>query len=384
MKAKIEIMRTSKVFHRAGGEAIRPVDDVTLSVASGEVVVLLGPSGCGKTTLLRCVAGLERPNGGEIVVDGRVVYSSQNRIFVPTEQRQLSMVFQSYALWPHMSVFDNVAYPLTTRGVKAPEIRRRVDEILEMTGVGGLQEQFPGRISGGQQQRVALARALIVNADVVLFDEPLSNVDAQVRAQLRFELKRLQKKLGFSALYVTHDQSEALELGDRVAVLDAGRLSAIGCPRDIYDRPSNEYVARFIGTVNIWPGRVTARNGASATLDTPLGSLTAELPGSSNGGFDPAPGSEVLVLIRPECLKLAGGSAGETDANVVQATMESLVFAGPYTECLVRCRDTTIRVWSYGGESDAVLPGAPTPVTIPQNKILVLPPRAAASGELRA
>ena len=207
MTPRIQISNVTKRFRRAGGKVIVPVDNISLTVDENELVVLLGPSGCGKTTLLRCVAGLERPDEGEIIVDGRVVFSSAKGIFVPPDQRRISMIFQSYALWPHMTVAQNVGYPLEGRKLSKAEIGERVSRALELVGIGGLEAQYPGRISGGQQQRVALARALVSNSSVVLFDEPLSNVDAQVRSQLRFELKRMQRQIVYSALYFTHDQT---------------------------------------------------------------------------------------------------------------------------------------------------------------------------------
>ena len=268
MTLRIEISNLTKRFVRSGGKEVIPVDNISLSVEENELVVLLGPSGCGKTTLLRCVAGLERPDAGEIVIDGRVVFSAERSIFVPPEQRGVSMIFQSYALWPHMTVAQNVGYPLESRNLPAAVIRERVQEALRLVGIGGLDTQYPGRISGGQQQRVALARALVGNSSVVLFDEPLSNVDAQVRSQLRFELKRMQRQLGFSGLYVTHDQVEAMELGHRVAVLQSGRLAALDTPRGVYDNPPSRYVADFVGVSNFLPGTVRGTDGGTAIVET--------------------------------------------------------------------------------------------------------------------
>jgi ABC-type Fe3+/spermidine/putrescine transport system ATPase subunit len=338
---RIEVSRLTKTYRRAGGSTITPVDDVSLTVDPHELVVLLGPSGCGKTTLLRCVAGLERPNSGEIRIDGRLVFSSERNVFVPTDRRNLSMIFQSFALWPHMTVFANVAYPLQSRRVPRKEIRERVLSVLDMVGVGGLAEQHPGRISGGQQQRVALARALVGNTNVVLFDEPLSNVDAQVRAQLRFELKRMQRQIGFSGLYVTHDQTEAMELGHRVAVLNAGRIAALGPPREIYERPNSEYVASFIGTANIWPGTVTAADQDVISVRTDLGPMRV----AASGAPAVSPGQEVSVIARPEKLGLARFRP-EGDANAIAVRIEAGLFAGPHTEFVVTAAgQTTARIW---------------------------------------
>lgn len=338
--SRIEVVRLTKTYRRAGGSTITPVDDVSLTVDSDELVVLLGPSGCGKTTLLRCVAGLERPDSGEIRIDGRLVFSSERNVFVPADRRNLSMIFQSFALWPHMTVFANVAYPLQSRRLPRKEIRERVLSVLEMVGVGGLEEQHPGRISGGQQQRVALARALVANTNVVLFDEPLSNVDAQVRTQLRFELKRMQRRIGFSGLYVTHDQTEAMELGHRVAVLNAGRIAALGPPREVYESPNSEYVASFIGTANIWPGTVAATGEGMVHVRTDLGELRVASTDTAALGA----GAAVSVIARPEKLDLRPIRPA-ADGNAVPVRVEARMFAGPHTELVVSVGQTTARIW---------------------------------------
>ncbi|WP_324278085.1 ABC transporter ATP-binding protein [Blastococcus brunescens] len=230
----VEVSNLVKRFRRESGAVVNAIDDVSFEVAAGDFVVLLGPSGCGKTTLLRAIAGLETPDQGAIRIGGRAVFSAADRVEVPPERRDISMIFQSYALWPHMTAFKNVAYPLQSRRgrkVAKDEIARRVRQALELVGVGELETQYPGQMSGGQQQRIALARALVNNDELVLFDEPLSNVDAKVREQLRFELVSMQRKLGFSALFVTHDQTEAMELAHRIAVLDSGRIAQFGTPR---------------------------------------------------------------------------------------------------------------------------------------------------------
>src|SRR5690606_21791699 len=263
-EAVVAITGLHKRFRRGDGSVVRAIDDVTLSVGRGELVVLLGPSGCGKTTLLRSIAGLEQPDSGEITVSGTTQYSSERGLDVPPERRNISMIFQSYALWPHMTVFDNVAYPLQSRRSRRPakdELRRRVREALTLVGVPELERQYHSQMSGGQQQRVALARALVSNDEVVLFDEPLSNVDAKVREQLRLELLAMQRSLGFSAVCGTHDQAAAMELAHRIAVIDTGRVAQIGTPQEIYLRPATRYVANFIGASNEVVGRVEAVDG---------------------------------------------------------------------------------------------------------------------------
>ncbi|WP_431284591.1 ABC transporter ATP-binding protein [Humitalea sp. 24SJ18S-53] len=345
MSPRIEVIDLTKTYRRDGGEVITPVDHVSLDVGADELVVLLGPSGCGKTTLLRCVAGLERPDRGTIVIDGRTVFSSDKGIWEPTERRQISMIFQSFALWPHMTVFENVAYPLRCRRTSETEIGRRVAEALATVGIGGLGAQHPGRISGGQQQRVALARALVAGSNVVLFDEPLSNVDAQVRAQLRFELKVMQKRIGFSGLYVTHDQTEAMELGHRVAVLEHGRIAALGRPREIYENPESEYVAGFVGTANIWPGRIVGTDATMVGIETPAGLLHASRAHLSK--VDGLRGGDLVsVVIRPEQIRLARGLPDDAP-NSLAARVEASLFAGPHTEVVVRAGDLSARIWSH-------------------------------------
>ena len=337
---RIEVRGLTKRYRRAGGSVITPVNRIDLTVEQHEMVVLLGPSGCGKTTLLRCVAGLERPDEGEIVIDGELVFSGARQLFVPPDKRKISMIFQSFALWPHMTIFDNVAYPLQNRGLSGATLRDRVTDVLKLVGIGGLEAQHPGRISGGQQQRVALARALVSNSSVVLFDEPLSNVDAQVRAQLRFELKRMQTRIGFSGLYVTHDQTEAMELGHRVAVLENGRIAALGTPRDVYDRPASEYVAHFVGVANVLAGRIVKVDGGRAEVDTALGPLQmAEVAPGSRAG------DEVKLVIRPERWHMSLDAPTDR-TNALQAKVEGRLFSGPHIEYVLSRGEQMLRVWS--------------------------------------
>ena len=223
---------------------------VSLSIRPGEMVVLLGPSGCGKTTLLRSIAGLEQPEMGRILLDGKTVYCARDRISAPPEQRRLSMVFQSYALWPHMSVFENIAYPLRSSRMAKSEVERQVSAIMDKVGLAGYAERLPSQLSGGQQQRVALARALVADVGLILFDEPLSNVDAKVREQVRRELVDLQKEFGFAGLYVTHDQVEAGAIADTLVVMDSGEIVQAGPPQELYQRPATRYVANFMGSTN--------------------------------------------------------------------------------------------------------------------------------------
>src|SRR5438128_3388960 len=243
------------------GQAIRAANDVGFDVPPGKLFTLLGPSGCGKTTTLRSIAGLERPRIGEISVAEDLVYSSERGIFVPPNQRGLGMVFQSYAIWPHMTVFENAAFPLRVgrKRFGRGKLTERVTRVLKTVDLEEMAQREATKLSGGQQQRLALARALVMEPRILLLDEPLSNLDAKLRERMRFELKRLQRELGITTVYVTHDQSEALALSHSIAVMNRGRIEQIGAPREIYERPSNPFVADFVGTTNFLDGTVLGR-----------------------------------------------------------------------------------------------------------------------------
>jgi iron(III) transport system ATP-binding protein len=324
------------------------LNSVSVDVNIGEKLVLLGPSGCGKTTLLRCVAGLETPDDGQIEVDGQVVFSAEKRINVAPELRNVAMVFQSYALWPHMSVFANVAFSLENLGRPTQEIRKRVADVLQLVGCADLAERYPGQLSGGQQQRIALARAVVGSETTILFDEPLSNVDTKVREQLRLELVGLQKRLGFSALYVTHDQTEALALGHRVAVMGFGRLAQVGLPREIYDRPSTPYVADFTGAGNNFVGTVQSTNGDAIVVDTPLGPL------SVIGKDSLAVGETVVVMVRPEHIRF---SDEKVASNSFELVVESAMFLGLYAEYTAATADRSVALIVRSTQPDLLSEG---------------------------
>jgi iron(III) transport system ATP-binding protein len=245
---------------------VTAVDSIGFDIAPGELVTLLGPSGCGKTTTLRAVAGLETPSGGSIRLNGDTVYSARERRNLPTEKRGVSMVFQSYAIWPHMTVFDNVAYGLRVRKLSQAEVRQNVQRVLGLVQMQDYADRPASKLSGGQQQRVAVARAIAFSPNVVLFDEPLSNLDAKLRAEMRVELRELQRRLDITSLYVTHDQEEALAISDRVIVMNGGRIEQIGTPEDIYNRPRSRFVADFVGSANLIEGKVRGPSGANGTL----------------------------------------------------------------------------------------------------------------------
>jgi iron(III) transport system ATP-binding protein len=340
----IDIQNLVKTFTRRSGERVRAVDGVSLDVQPGEFLVLLGPSGCGKTTLLRLIAGLDRGEAGRIAIHGAVVYDHEAKVDRAPENRAAGMVFQSYALWPHMTVFQNVAYPLRSRGLGKPETAERVAAVLELVGVARLRDQYPSQMSGGQQQRVALARAVVAGDSTVLFDEPLSNVDAKVRDHLRFEILSMQRKLGFTAVYVTHDQEEAMTLGTRIAVLRDGRIAQIGKPREIYQNPVSRYVANFVGAADELPGKVVGRSGDDVLVDSVIGRLRVHQP-LAEGQRD------VVVIVRPEAWRI--GPAARDEENRVSGTVEgSLFLGGGRIENWVRVGDTDLRVWSTGQQDE--------------------------------
>src|SRR5437773_8359090 len=257
---QVTMLRKTFTTERGG---VRAVEDVSFTVEEGQFYTLLGPSGCGKTTTLRCVAGLERTDEGRIVVDGRIVSSHSPNVFVPPHKRDIGMVFQSYAIWPHMTVFENVAFPLrvSKQRVSRSEISRRVEEALSLVELGGYGGRMATQLSGGQQQRLALARALVREPKLLLLDEPLSNLDAKLRERMRFELRELQRRLRITTLYVTHDQIEALSMSNVIAVMNAGVIVQEGAPREIYLQPKSKFVANFIGSTNQLAGRVARIDG---------------------------------------------------------------------------------------------------------------------------
>ncbi|ANF83243.1 hypothetical protein A3K93_13435 (plasmid) [Acinetobacter sp. NCu2D-2] len=248
-----------KHLNKAFDGRVNAIKDLSLQIKDGEFFVLLGPSGCGKTTTLRCIAGLEDPDAGEIRIADDLVLAPQQGIFVPPEKREMGMVFQSYALWPHMTVWDNVAYPIKTRRKIAEKEKQQIFKTLQLVGLEDFIQRYPSELSGGQQQRVALARALVNEPRVLLFDEPLSNLDASLRIKLRMQLRHLQKEVGYTAIYVTHDHSEALALADRIAIMRSGYLEQIGTPSEIFLKPKSKYVAEFVGFENILEAKIIAK-----------------------------------------------------------------------------------------------------------------------------
>jgi iron(III) transport system ATP-binding protein len=312
------------------------LDDIDLEIKAGELFFLLGPSGCGKSTLLRLIAGLHEPS------EGRVLFNDRDVTALGTEKRNAVMCFQSYALWPHMSVRENVRFGLQVRKVSKPDQDRRIDEVLKLVQMEALADRKPNQLSGGQQQRVALARALAVQPDCLLLDEPLSNLDAKLRHEMRSEIRRICKTAGFTTIYVTHDQKEALSVADRIAVLKGGRLAQVGTPDELYHRPNSSFVADFIGQTNLIPGKLARRDEKHWLVETPVGNVTAALANAPTG-IDG--GAEVLVSIRPEQMQIARNGRVGGENRMVGRPVET-TFLGEASEHVLLVNDHRLKVIS--------------------------------------
>jgi len=339
-----------------GGPAV--LDGVSVTIAPGELFFLLGPSGCGKTTLLRVLAGFIEPNSGRVLIGDRDVTP------LPANERDTGLVFQNYALWPHMTVYENVAFGLDVRQVKGAAAKTRVMEALESVGLAALAERRIPQLSGGQQQRVALARAVVIRPQVLLLDEPLSNLDAKLRLAMRSEIRRICKTHGLTGIYVTHDQKEALSMADRMAVLNAGRIGQVGTPREVYERPTSRFVADFIGESNFIEATVLERDGAdSLIVDCALGRLTA-----STVMTDAAKGARVWLSLRPENLQFH-----ELDgrANSIAATLADTVYLGDLAQHALTVGD--LRLQAVEIRPPERQPGEDVTVCIAPEHVVVLP-----------
>jgi ABC-type Fe3+/spermidine/putrescine transport system ATPase subunit len=332
--AFIEIRNLFKCF-----KDVVAVNRIQLEIDKGEMLTLLGPSGCGKTTTLRCIAGLEKPEDGDIIIDGQPMLSQG---FVPPSKRGIGMVFQNYAVWPHMKVFSNIVYGLKLQKISKPKIREQAQQVLELVGLAGLEDRYPAQLSGGQQQRVALARALVTHPKVLLLDEPLSNLDAKLREELRFEIKSLVRRMGITAVYVTHDQAEAMVISDRIAVMDSGNVVQIGNPQDIYQEPANRFVADFIGTMNFMTGEIVdvmetenavlVRTEFSDQMMCTSPDIEAAIPGAS-----------VYASIRPEDVQVSTEPPQATE-NVFKGKIVHKAYLGNFLFFFVSVNDTMVRV----------------------------------------
>jgi iron(III) transport system ATP-binding protein len=317
------------------------LDDFSLRANQGELVTLLGPSGCGKTTTLRCIAGLERAERGEIRIGDRLVADAERKVFVGPHRRDIGMVFQSYALWPHMTVFGNVAYPLRVRRRDRKDVQRAVMEILALVGMERYAQRSVTELSGGQQQRVALARAMVGRPAVLLFDEPLSNLDAKLRRSMRKEIRDAHDQSGGTSIYVTHDQDEAITLSDRIVVIESGAIQQVGTPREIYTEPANRFVADFIGFENLLPAKVAERRNNAMGVQLPSGAG----PVWAGLGVRPAADGGVVLAARADDLEIGPlGAAAEAPAGAIPGVVRSCLYAGGRVEYVVELAGTVVMV----------------------------------------
>jgi iron(III) transport system ATP-binding protein len=340
--------------------ALEAVSHVSLKIQDGELFTLLGPSGCGKTTLLRLIGGFHRPDEGEVYFGDREVSA------IPTYQRNIGMVFQNYALWPHMTIFENVAYGLKIKKIPKKEIPEKVNRVLSTVNLTGLEKRYPGQLSGGQQQRVALARALVLNPDVLLLDEPLSNLDAKIRVQVRAEIRKLQKELAITSIYVTHDQEEALTISDRIAVIERGKIQQIGAPRDLYERPQNTFVADFIGINNLIAAEVQEVDeaGGLMTLRTRFGVIRSLADNRLRVG------DACQVSVRPEVASIALPTPAPDGVNAICGSVSFASYIGNAIRYDIELdHDTLFRV-------DVQNPWNQQPFSLDQKVIVCFPIRA--------
>jgi len=337
-------VRVSNLLKKYGD--IVAVDDLTMDFEKGTLTTLLGPSGCGKTTTLRCIAGLEKPDKGVVSIDDATVFSQDTN--VPPEKRKVGIVFQSYAIWPHMTVFGNIAFPLKIRHASKQEIDQKVKKVMDMVRLTGLGDRSATQVSGGQQQRIALARALVFDPEVLLLDEPLSNLDASLRDIVRLEVREIQRSLGITTIYVTHDQVEALSISDKVVVLGAGKIMGVGTPREIYTRPPNEFIASFVGKANLLRGTIasmsglpTARSGESLVIvATKFGEVRCHL----HGAVRVKEGDKALVTIKPENVIVSTDGQQANEPNTFSARVELTSYLGGFSEVIVSVGGEMIRI----------------------------------------
>jgi ABC-type Fe3+/spermidine/putrescine transport system ATPase subunit len=349
-------MRLEHLSKTYPGSSVRAVSDLSLDVNEGEIITLLGPSGCGKSTTLRMVAGLEDPDEGSIYFGDREVVVMSKGIKLPPDKRNLGMVFQSYAIWPHMTVEENVAFPLKMRKLRGAEIKKRVSDVLELVGLPGLEKRPGPLLSGGQQQRVALARALVTDPSVLLLDEPFSNLDAKLREQMRIEVKQLQSRINIAILFVTHDQIEALSLSQRIALMELGVIQQMGAPRVLYEEPANEFVRDFVGKTVLFRGEVRTGN--------PSGQVSVAIDGAPDcvvfgRSYEPngiPKGQAVFIGVRPEDVAVTSATAAEPPSGMLAGTVTAALFIGERTEYQVQV-DEQREIVVYGDRREPIVEG---------------------------
>jgi iron(III) transport system ATP-binding protein len=350
------------------GVVVKAAQDVSFEVPEGQLFTLLGPSGCGKTTTLRSIAGLEKPSLGTIAVSGATVYSSEQNVFVPPNKRGFGMVFQSYAIWPHMTVFQNDSFPLEVgqKKISRKDIETKVMRVLESVELAQYHDRDATRLSGGQQQRLALARALVMEPKLLLLDEPLSNLDAKLREKMRFELKKIQRELGITTIYVTHDQSEALALSHEIAVMRNGRIVQLGTPRQIYETPNSEFVADFVGTINFVKATVRDINATEKTMvvDSEIGVIAVPMINDFHVG------EEVQVCVRPEDIHLSDSTPPVNHANHYLGTVFAKIFLGEVLDFQVQVNEKVMLARVHPSQKTPV--GAPIHIVVDPSNFIVL------------
>lgn len=361
----LKIKNLEKHYPSSGSRPVmKAIDTVSFDVAKGDFFTLLGPSGCGKTTTLQCIAGLEQPTGGEIVMGGDMVYSSARKVVVPPNRRNLGMIFQSYAIWPHKTVFENVAYPLVhgPRRLARDEVRRRVMDVLDLVKLAEMKDRPSPFLSGGQQQRVALARAVVHRPRLLLLDEPLSNLDAKLRDEMRVELRRLVKELGITTIFVTHDQIEAMAMSDQIMLMRAGRVVQSGTPRQLYLSPRDAFAASFMGRSNLIPAEIVADDGRRR-VRSPLGTFDCELDPSLQ------PGDAAYLVFRQQVAFLVQDNAAPS-VNTFACTVTEVHFLGDNVELDVTTDGVTYRLLL--DPYSEFQPGQQLVLSIPQERLVVV------------
>jgi iron(III) transport system ATP-binding protein len=363
----IEVKSLVKIYEDGDNAGVKAVNNISFTVEDGRFYTLLGPSGCGKTTTLRSIAGLEKANGGEILVAGKKVYSAADGTFVPAYRRPIGMVFQSYAIWPHMTVFENVAFPLRVgkQGFSSSDVQKKVRHALAQVELDRYEDRMATQLSGGQQQRLALARALVREPQVLLLDEPLSNLDAKLRERMRFELRELQRRLRITTLYVTHDQIEALSMSNQIAIMNAGVIIQEGAPREVYLQPKSKFVANFIGSTNQMTGEVSkVESDGSGEVRTDDGKLKCSLLDGLSVG------SKVVVVVRPESINVLLEKPA-ADGNVIEGKVGAAMFLGEYLDCAIELGKNTLQ--THQRYTLQVRRGTQVWVELPAGECMALP-----------